>query len=211
MENQEQHLEALKDIRQLMKQSNRFLSLSGLSGIFAGVYALIGAYAGHAVITNFINDCRSNDYTDEKYNSLIITCAFICATVLGLSLITAFIFSGRKAKKNGQKLFDHTAWQLLINMFIPLATGGVLCLAMLYHGDGFIVLVGPAMLIFYGLALVNGSKYTLHEIRYLGCMEIVLGILASFYLGYSLLFWAIGFGVLHIVYGTIMWLKYERK
>jgi len=211
MENQQQHLEALKDIRQLMKQSNRFLSLSGLSGIFAGVYALIGAYVGQVVITDFITDCRLANYSEEKYNNLIVTCAFICAAVLSLSLLTAFIFSNRKAKKNGQKLFDHTAWQLLINMFIPLATGGVLCLAMLYHGDGFIVLVGPAMLIFYGLALVNGSKYTLHEIRYLGYMQIVLGILASFYLGYSLLFWAIGFGVLHIVYGTIMWLKYDRK
>ncbi|MDP3144680.1 MAG: hypothetical protein Q8N66_04700 [Bacteroidota bacterium] len=211
MENQQQHLDALKDIRQLMKQSNRFLSLSGLSGIFAGIYALIGAYAGHVVIMNFISDCRLNDYSEEKYNVMIVMCAVICALVLGMSLITAFIFSGRKAKKTGQKLFDHTTWQLLINMFIPLAAGGVFCIAMLFHGDGFVVLVGPAMLIFYGLALVNGSKYTLHDIRYLGCMQIVLGILASFYLGYSLLFWAIGFGVLHIVYGTIMWFKYDRK
>lgn len=211
MENQQQHLEALKDIRQLMKQSNRFLSLSGLSGIFAGVYALMGAYAGQVIISDFVADCRLNEYTDEKYDQLIIKCVIICALVLGLSLITAFIFSSRKAKKNGQKLFDHTTWQLLINMLIPLATGGILCLSMLYHGDGFAILVGPAMLIFYGLALVNGSKYTLHDIRYLGCMQIVLGILASFYLGYSLLFWAIGFGLLHIVYGTIMWFKYDRK
>ena len=212
MENQEQHLEALKDIRQLMKQSNRFLSLSGLSGIFAGIYALIGAYAGHSVILNFISDIRLNDYSEAKYNQMIMMCVIICALVLGMSLITALIFSGRKAKKTGQKLFDHTAWQLLINMLIPLGAGGLFCIAMLYHGGNYVVLVGPAMLIFYGLALINGSKYTLHDIRYLGCMQLLLGIISCFFLDYwLLLFWAFGFGVLHVVYGTIMWFKYERK
>ncbi len=211
MEDQQQHLEALKDIRQMMKQSNRFLSLSGLTGVFAGIYALIGAYAGYTLIKDFIADCRLNDYTEVKYNQMLLMCIVICALVLAMSLITALILSGRKAKKNGQKLFDHTAWQLLINMFIPLAAGGIFCIAMLFHGNGFVVLVGPAMLIFYGLALVNGSKYTLHDIRYLGCLEILLGILSSFFLNYSLLFWALGFGVLHIIYGTFMWFKYDRK
>lgn len=211
MENREQHLEALKDIRQMMKQSNRFLSLSGLTGVFAGAYALIGAYAGYTIITNFIVESRLNGCSENKYNQMILMCIIICALVLGMSLITALILSGRKAKKNGQKLFDHTAWQLLINMLIPLAAGGIFCIAMLFHGSGFVILVGPAMLIFYGLALVNGSKYTLHDIRYLGCLEILLGIIASFFITYSLLFWALGFGALHIIYGAFMWFKYDRK
>jgi len=212
MENQKEHLEALKDIRQLMKQSNRFLSLSGLSGIFAGVYALLGAFAGHKVILHYILTENLNGYSEKGYREMLVICAIICALVLGMSLLTAFILSARKAKRSGYKLFDHTAWQLLINMFIPLAAGGLFCIAMLFHGGNFIVLVGPAMLIFYGLALVNGSKYTLHEIRYLGCMQLVLGILSCFFLNYWLiLFWAFGFGVLHIIYGAIMWFKYERK
>jgi hypothetical protein len=212
MENQKEHLEALKDIRQLMKQSNRFLSLSGLSGIFAGVYALIGAYLGYQMIFDFLlSDHGGRDGYYSSYNSIIFKCIVICAGVLTASLITAFILTARKAKKNGQKLFDHTAIQLLINLMIPLVAGGLFCIAMLYHGRGYIILVGPAMLIFYGLALINASKYTLHDIRYLGCLEVLLGLISCFYLGYSLLFWAIGFGVLHIIYGTIMWFKYERK
>lgn len=212
MENQKEHLEALKDIRQLMKQSNRFLSLSGLSGIFAGIYALIGAYLGHRAIHMFASRYYSDDFSyDSFYNVTLLTCIVICAGVLIASLITAFILTARKAKKNGQKLFDHTAIQLLINMLIPLAAGGLFCIAMLYHGRGYVILVGPAMLIFYGLALINASKYTLHDIRYLGCLEVLLGLISCFYLGYSLIFWAIGFGVLHIIYGTIMWFKYERK
>ncbi|MBA2612176.1 MAG: hypothetical protein H0U95_09405 [Bacteroidetes bacterium] len=212
MENQQQHLEALKDIRQMMKQSNRFLSLSGLSGIFAGIYALIGAYAGHNVISHYVFSENMDGYSAKDYKQMLFMCVIICALVLGMSLITAFILSARKAKRSGYKLFDHTAWQLLINMFIPLAAGGLFCMAMLYHGGNFIVLVGPAMLIFYGLALINGSKYTLHEIRYLGCLQVLLGIVSCFFLNYWLiLFWAFGFGLLHIIYGTIMWFKYDRK
>jgi hypothetical protein len=96
-------------------------------------------------------------------------------------------------------------------MLIPLVAGGIFCIAMLYHGGAFILLISPAMLIFYGLSLVNGSKYTLHDIRYLGCLEIVLGLIAVFNLGYGIIFWALGFGVLHIIYGALMWFKYDRN
>lgn len=210
MTNQEQHLEALQDIRQMMKRSSRFLSLSGLSGIFAGVYALAGAYAGHVIIRNYISNLLTAvDHSD--YFGMIGKCILVCTLVLSASLITAFIMTSRKAKRTGQKMFDRTALQLVINMFIPLAAGGIFCMAMLFQGLSYLPLVGPAMLIFYGLALINASKYTLDDVRYLGCLEVVLGLIACFYLGYGLTFWALGFGVLHIIYGTIMWFKYDRK
>ncbi len=211
MENNQQHLEALQDIRQMMKQSSRFLSLSGLSGIFAGVYALIGAWAGNLVIAHYLRQYWTAPRSSSPYKQMITQCIGICVAVLAASILTAIVFSARKAKKNGQRLMDRVALQLLINMMIPLTAGGLFCIAMLVHGGNFVILVGPAMLIFYGLALVNASKYTLHDIRYLGCLEIILGIFSCFILGYGLLFWAIGFGILHIVYGAIMWHKYDRK
>ncbi len=208
MENNKEQLDALQDIRQMMKKSSKFLSLSGLSGVFAGIYALAGAYFGMTVISNYVDE---HDYSQATYNQLLLNCILICFAVLVFSIITALAFSLKKAKKTGQKLFDHTAIRLFVNMFIPLAAGGLFCIALVYHGSGMVLLVSPAMLIFYGLALVNGSKYTLHDIRYLGCLQIVLGIVASFYLGYGIIFWAFGFGILHIVYGIFMWFKYERK
>ncbi|MCW3076988.1 MAG: hypothetical protein JWO32_1597 [Bacteroidetes bacterium] len=211
MENDQLHLDALQDIRQMMKKSNRFLSLSGLSGIFAGIYALAGAYLGNSIIRDFMNRAYLQGTTRADYRHTILLCAFICITVLILSIFTAILFSGNKAKRHGYKLFDHTAWRLIINMLIPLAAGGMFCIAMLYHNNVYIELIGPAMLIFYGLALVNGSKYTLHDIRYLGCAEITLGLIACFYISYGIVFWAIGFGVLHILYGTYMWFKYDRN
>lgn len=96
-------------------------------------------------------------------------------------------------------------------MLVPLATGGAFCLALLFHGQGMVLLICPVMLIFYGLALVGSSKFTLHDIKYLGYLELCLGIAASFFLGYGILLWAMGFGFLHVVYGAIMWYKYERK
>lgn len=211
MENEKQQLEALQDIRKMMKESSKFLSLSGLSGVIAGVYALIGAWLGHLAILDFIKgypDQRtSNGRLDE---TLMLKIFLICLGVLSLSIITALIFSARKAKKNGEKLFDHTSKKLVWNMIVPLAAGGCFCFALLYHGGGFILLIPPAMLIFYGLALVSSSKFTLHDIKYLGYLEIALGIAACFKLDEGLIFWAIGFGILHIIYGSIMWFKYDR-
>jgi hypothetical protein len=167
---QHDQLKELAHIRGLMDRSTRFLSLSGLSGVIAGVLALV---------------------------------------VLVTALLGAFWFTWRRTRKVGQSLFDAAARRLAINMLLPLAGGGVFCLALLYYGlPG---LVPPATLVFYGLALLNASKYTLDEIRWLGLSELVLGLIASFWVGAGLLFWALGFGVLHIFYGALMYLRHERK
>jgi len=71
-------------------------------------------------------------------------------------------------------------------------------------------LIAPVMLVFYGLALINASKYTLNDIRYLGYAETVIGLIACFFVDYGLLAWTIGFGALHIIYGLMMFYKYEK-
>lgn len=208
------HLEAIQDIRNMMKKSTRFLSLSGLSGVFAGIYALIGAFISNYYLkkhfyeyVNLMNEGFYDSLKSTVYEMYIIF-ILIAAGVLSLSILTAYYFSNRKAKRMGQNLFDHTAIRVLINLCIPLLAGGVFCLALLYNGA--IAYIAPAMLLFYGLALINASKYTYDDIRYFGICEIILGLINAFNLGNGLLYWAIGFGVLHIVYGTTMWYKYER-
>lgn len=206
--NNEQHLEAIQDIRNMMKKSTRFLSLSGLSGVFAGIYALAGAFAAHRYICYLADRWVMDQWAGMDFTPYL-NFILIAASVLLLSIVTAYFFSNRKARRMGQSLFDHTAIRVLINLCIPLAAGGVFCAGLLYHNT--IVYIAPAMLLFYGLALINASKYTYDDIRYLGFCEIVLGLLNTFMLGYGLLFWSLGFGVLHIVYGLVMWMKYERK
>ncbi|MDE5423025.1 hypothetical protein L3073_12475 [Ancylomarina sp. DW003] len=198
------YIEDLKDIKQMMNRSSRFISLSGLSGIFAGVIAIIGAYLAFQTIyanQNYL------DYRQASLSSETLLYLLIIALVTLLSSIASGIFfTTKKAKKNNQKLWDSHTKNLLINLFIPLATGGILCFILLLKG--FIGIIAPLTLIFYGLALVNASKFTLQEIRSLGLIEIILGLLGIYFIGYGLILWAIGFGILHIVYGIIMHLRY---
>jgi hypothetical protein len=205
-----EHLQTLTEIRSLMERSSRFISLSGLSGVFAGIYALAGAFAFYYY---YSIDLSTNSYwlrADGQREGIDIE-IFIVADaliVLALSLGTGILLTIRNSKKKGIAIWDNTAKRLLVNTMIPLITGGLFCLILMYHG--LIGLVAPATLIFYGLALINGSKYTLNDIRYLGICELVLGVIGSLYIGYGLILWAIGFGVLHIVYGAVMYYKYER-
>ena len=209
MEDKNQHLDALQDIRKMMQRSSRFISLSGLSGIAAGIWALIGAYFAYDWITEYYNNYAAQGYTNENVHRLKWNLFLIAGAVAGLALISALYFTWRRAGRNKLPLWDHTSKQLVINTAIPMAAGGLFIIAMLQYSEWRFV--APACLIFYGLGLVNGSKYTLSDIRYLGFFEITLGLINTQFIGYGLYFWAIGFGVLHIIYGFVMWWKYERK
>ena len=204
-----QHLDALQDIRRMMQRSSRFISLSGLSGIAAGFWALVGVYFAYGWIHEYYGQYNNLGYTNLAFHKLKLSLFMLAIVVLALSLLSAFYFTWRRAGKNKTPLWNHTSKMLTINMLIPLVTGGFFMLAMLQHDEWRFVV--PACLIFYGLALVNGSKYTLTEIRWLGYSELILGIINLWLIGYGLLFWAFGFGILHIIYGIAMWWRYERK
>lgn len=199
------YLNDLHHIRQMMRKSTLFLSLSGLSGVLAGVYALIGAVAMYLLIKQH-QLYYPYVYIESKTFKAIIG---IALSVLVASLITAYLFSARKAKRNGETLASPTAKRALYNFAIPLLTGGLL--SVLLISKGHYELLAPMTLIFYGLACVNVSKYTFGDVHYLGITEIVLGLLAVYFSGYGLLFWVLGFGVCHILYGSIMHFKYERN
>jgi hypothetical protein len=195
----------LKDIKDIMNRSSRFISLSGLSGVAAGIIALIGAYLAYqTVYSNLVYlGYKSAILTNQSVTTILI----IAVITIVLTIGAGMFFTSRKAKKNKEKLWDIQTKRLLINLLIPLTTGGILSLMVLFKG--YIGIVAPLTLIFYGLALVNASKYTLTEIRSLGLIEIILGLIAFQFIGYGLLFWSIGFGLLHILYGIAMHIKYK--
>jgi len=190
-----------------MERSVKFISLSGLSGILAGTYALIGAAFAYFLIQYPLS---ITSYRQESVQSapIIIKLLLIACIVLAASLITGFWLSSRKAKRSGTTIWNETSKRLFINLLIPLITGGIFILILLYNGHYGVV--ASACLIFYGLALINASANLYEEIRYLGYSEIILGLLSASLPGYGLLFWAIGFGVLHIFYGSLMYRKYDR-
>ena len=203
-------LQEIKDIRRIMERSSRFISLSGLSGVAAGVCALVGAWLGLKILRGYYGDYRSRGiFSGDDFSGLKIKLAGLAVIVFLAAFASSFYFTWQRTKKQGLPLWDHTTKRLCWNMIVPLVAGGAFILAMLRYDEWRFV--APSSLIFYGLALVNASKYTLSDIRYLGYCEIILGLVSMFFIGSGLYFWAAGFGVLHIFYGTIMWYKYERK
>jgi hypothetical protein len=202
-------IETIQDIKRMMERSSRFISLSGLSGIAAGTCALIGAYIARQWFIDYYGIYKIVGYTPTDFQEIKWKLLVLAAAVLAAALVLSFYFTWRRTKANNTSLWNHTSKRLAINMLIPLAAGGLFVLGMLRYDEW--KFVAPACLIFYGIALVNASKYTLSEVRYVGLLEIALGLLNMFFIGYGLNFWALGFGVVHIFYGFIMWWKYERK
>lgn len=193
-----------------MDRSSRFLSLSGLSGVSAGVFALIGVFFAYEWIYEYYVRYNNRGHYDHgDFQHLKWSLLGLAASVLLAALVLAFYFTWRRASQNNVPIWDAASRKLLINILIPLVAGGVFILALLKYDEWRFV--APATLIFYGLALVNASKYTFGDVRYLGFLEIILGLVNMWFPGSGLYFWAVGFGVLHIVYGLIMWWKYEQR
>lgn len=206
MDNIQDHLKDISEIRAMMERNSKFLSLSGLSGISAGICALVGAYIAHAFLDDFLQFRTAPPAVmrRELLTFFITDAVLVVLAAVGLALL----FSWRMAKKKKLPFWTGTSKLLLLNLLIPLIAGGAFCMILVLQGA--YAHVGAAMLLFYGLALLNASKFTLPEIRYLAITELVLGLACAIWYRHGFLFWSIGFGVAHIIYGAVMYFKYER-
>ncbi len=187
----------------MMEQSSRFLSLSGLSGVLIGVYALAGSFVAYRMIYFSKFESVSSIFS----GNLVYSVLTIAMVVLTFSIITTLILTWRRAGRSGKSIWNPGSRLMLINLAIPFISGGLFILIFTFRG--LYDIVAPASLIFYGLALINSAKFTRQEIFYLGTLQIVLGIFAAIFPQYGILIWALGFGVLHIIYGTVMYFRYE--
>ena len=203
-------LAQLTEIRAIMERSSRFLSLSGLSGVGAGVVALAGATVGHFYLQSYYSDgyLQLMQGSAQERRSALPFLLLLAGVMIGVALLVAFFFTQRRTKHNGQVLWSAPARRLALALAVPLVTGGLFCLRLFLGGDAAMVV--PGLLVFYGLALLNASKYTLDEIRWLGLTQIGLGLLCMLLPGWGLIFFALGFGVGHIGYGLVMYNRYER-
>lgn len=208
--NRDETLEALQEIRSIMDRSARFLSLSGWSGIWAGCTALAGAVIAYMWLHEpaYSGFGRQNEASLGYFDSLTMRFIFLAAGIFIIAFAGGFYFTWRKARKHGQKLWNNASRLMLISLFFPLFAGGVFSMMFIYYG--LALFVAPACLTFYGLALISASRHTLSDIRYLGMFDVALGCTALFFPGFGLYFWAIGFGLLHILYGGIVWNKYDK-
>jgi hypothetical protein len=211
MNNQFQPLEEIREIRTILERSSRFQALSGIAGVVVGFIAIAGTVIAYTALGLSYDQIPYEAPGQGQYSSMQLNGTFLlldALVVLILSAFTGILFAVRNARKKGLPVWDNAAKRLMINFAIPLAAGGIFCITLLYHGQ--IALIAPATLIFYGMALLNGSKYSIDDIRYLGIIEIGIGLVAAVFIGHGLIFWALGFGLVHIIYGIRFYFKYEK-
>jgi predicted lysophospholipase L1 biosynthesis ABC-type transport system permease subunit len=208
MKEEKDYIKDISEIRSMMERSSRFLSLSGLSGVMAGIYALAGALVAFLVFgfnpDSFTYSMNSTAGVPANISSVI----FVALIILALALGTVIYLSRRNAGKRGEKMWSATTRRLLANMMVPLSTGGILIVILILNG--LAGLAAPISMIFYGLALFTASKMTLEEVKLMGIIQISLGLISILVIQYSLIIWALGFGLVNIVYGIYMHYKYER-
>lgn len=212
MDQKQEQLDAIKDIRSIMERSSTFLSLSGLAGILVGVIAIAGVFIAYSFLGIGLTETGYYKLILDQHgainNNVFQFLFFELILLLVVALATSIFLARKNALSKNLPLWDSTAKRLLLNLSIPLTAGACYAGILLYHGH--IELIAPVTILFYGIAILNASKYTYNDIRSLGILEIVTGLIASLFLDYGLLFWAFGFGVLHIVYGLYIYFKYEK-
>jgi uncharacterized membrane protein YidH (DUF202 family) len=204
MKEEQDYIRDLAEIRSMMERSSKFLSLSGLAGVLAGIYALTGVYIAYSVF-NFNPNQVINGSSDSSSLSVVL---FIAMAVLLLAIGTAIFLSRKKAQKRNKKVWNAPSKRMIATMAVPLSAGGIFILLLL--SKGLIGLIAPSTLLFYGLALYSASQFTFGDLKFLGVIQMGLGLMGTWFVEYGLLLWALGFGVIHIIYGIYMHLKYER-
>ena len=214
MDSRNEPVQALEEIKQMMDRSSRFVSLSGWSGIAAGICALVATWVADKKFNDYA--ISEHDYeTGSKFprDSNLLQLDRELWILAGITFIAAlfssFIFTYLRSRKTGVPIWGFMARKVMFNVAVPMIVGALLIWRIIDFG--LYGLVTPACLLFYGLALINVSKFTLPEVRYLGYLQLLLGTINLWAIGYGLYFWAVGFGVLHILYGIVMWNKYERN
>lgn len=207
------YLNQIDDIRNMMERSSRFISLSGLSGVLAGVFGLIGSILVSIHVSGF--EISPLDFSQQGFagiaEQLYAHHYIIMIAVLTLlfSVFTSIVFTMSKAKRNQYQIWDRVAKKMVLSLATPVFFGGLFILALL--GVNLPHFMPGVSLLFYGMGLLMASRYTWGEIYYLGLVEMILGIGACFFFEFGLIFWGLGFGIMHIIYGIWLYIKYDRK
>ncbi len=210
MENPQKHIADISEIRNMMERASKFISLSGLSGISAGTIALLGSMIAYWYLHIYLPTAsvplifKSFGVTGSSIALLFI----LASIIFCFAFLSAVFFTTRNSKKKNIPIWDINTRRLLFNLIFPLLIGAIFIVLLVKNG--FYILIIPSSLIFYGFALIHSGNFTYSDIKFLGYIEIILGILALLFVEFGLFIWALGFGFFHIVYGIIMYFKYEK-
>lgn len=207
MKSPQDAVDHLDHIRSIMERSTTFMSLTGLSGVMAGIFGLLTtAVIAYGLGTAFFDDTAKMHLANNAELRYMIV--GVAAAALFVTLATAVTLTVRKARSKGLSVWDKVTQRFAVHLFLPLSAGGLFTIALAL--DGQLDFVCPAMLLFFGLSLLNASRFVQCDMFWLGTAEVALGLVASFVPTLGLILWGAGFGLATLIYGTLMYYKYER-
>jgi hypothetical protein len=181
-------MDNLRYIRETMERSQSFTAVSGLGGVLMGLIALGATFLALRAET---------------------TGAWVAVWMgaAALSLSTALAAMTLKARAVGGSLLVGAGKKFAWNLTPPLLVGGVLTLAMTQAGAA--ELLPGVWLLLYGTGVVTGGAFSVRVVPLMGLTFMLVGAAALFApAAWGNLFMAGGFGLLHIVFGAVIWRKH---
>lgn len=210
MENKDA-IQDLESIRTMMERSSRFQTINGWGVTAVGLIALVAALVANGLFYEGSDSWFSTLYGNTDYlwshkTQIAIIGALILVAVCGGIVFFSSLWMAKRKKIS--VTLDPNMRRTMFNFAVPLLAGAILCTALLVQGH--YGLTSSIMLIFYGLALINCHHFSHRLLGVLGYLELALGLADCFVVTHALLFWALGFGVLHVVFGLLLIVKNRR-
>jgi len=181
-------MDNLQFIRETMERSAVFTSVPGYGGALMGATAVGAAIIAHSqpLITNWL---------------------IVWLVEAALAFSIGFFALWQKSKNSGESLASVPAKKFAL-AFAPPIVAGIILTALFYY-RGFFEFLPCAWLTLYGTAVVTGGAYSVKIVPTVGWIFVALGAVAAFAPARAgNLLMALGFGVLHIVFGSIVARRY---
>jgi hypothetical protein len=177
-------MEDLRFIRQTMERGAAFTAVPGWGGVGMGISAVVAAAiaAGQATVEGWF---------------LVWTLEAAFAVAIGAVAIH------RKASRADLPVLSGAGRKFLLSFLPPALAGAVLTVALWQAGASS--LLPGAWLVLYGAAVVTGGTFSVKIVPVMGVCFMVLGVVALLATpAAGDLFMAVGFGGLHVIFGTII-------
>jgi hypothetical protein len=187
VELQDHAMENLRYIRQTMERAGSFTAVPGIGGVLMGVTAIVaGRLAAH--------EASAGRWLAIWTAAALVAMAIgICGAALKSRRFHVAIFSGPGRK--------------FIAGFAPSIVAGAILTAVLFRAGVSGFLPGVWLLL-YGAAVVSGGSNSVRVVPVMGGCFMFLGAVALFVPGFNDPLMMAGFGGLHVVFGTVIAVKY---
>jgi hypothetical protein len=178
----------LRYIRETMESAAEFTAVPGWGGVAMGITALAAAFLA------------ARQATPRAWVAVWLAEAFVAVAIAAPAAAT-------KARRANSSLFSGPGRKFVLSFAPPIVVGGLLTLAMFQLGA--VSALPGVWLLLYGTAIVTGGAFSVRAVPIMGLCLMALGGAALFVpAAWGDMFMAAGFGLIHMVFGIWIALRY---